>query len=115
MLLPYEVVPTTFCELCAAPEGRSAGPPLSPSQGPPMPPPSLYEKVLAATARLTGALAWKRRVLLLVVESVVTPKPTYSTVVPTARPSVPVATGITGVPAGALKVSMQKSWVVVGT
>ena len=34
--LPYDVVPTTTCCACGAPAGRSAGPPLSPSHGPPM-------------------------------------------------------------------------------
>jgi hypothetical protein len=32
--LPVEVVPTTVCALCAAPAGRRAGPPLSPSHVP---------------------------------------------------------------------------------
>src|SRR5689334_21525100 len=81
---PYEVVPTTFCWLCATPAGRSAGPPLSPSHGPPTPPPSLYWKTLAETDWLTGALACMRVVLFWLF--CVVPKPTYSTLVPTARP-----------------------------
>jgi hypothetical protein len=34
MLLPYEVVPATFCWASGTPAGKSAGPPLSPSQTP---------------------------------------------------------------------------------
>lgn len=48
---PYEVVPTTTCDDCAAPAGKSAGPPLSPLQGPAifLVPPSVYWKYCVVT------------------------------------------------------------------
>ncbi len=62
---------------------------------------------MAVTDWSTGALACSRSVLFWLF--CVVPKPTYSTVVPSVSPSLPTATGITGVFAGALNWSMQKS------
>jgi hypothetical protein len=109
-LFPYDVVPTTFCWACGTPAGKSAGPPLSPSHTPWMWVDPPWVEVMVHWSR-----PWSmcdvpvRRPELFVVVSV-TPKPTCSTVAPSASPSLGVATGMATCPEGAGNLSMQKSY-----
>jgi hypothetical protein len=73
---PYDVVPTTFCWLCGAPAGMSAGPPLSPEHVPPIPPPWACVNVLPSTETSMVSLAAMLRRVLFWLLSEVMPKPT---------------------------------------